>query len=214
MSLTGSFDAVSSFYDPLSRLVFGKALIRSQTCFLNLVPQYAHVLIIGGGTGWIIEELLSKKPSVFITYVEASVKMLEKSKERFSNSPFKDQITFILGTHLTIREEEKYQVVITNFFLDLFQQATLPSIMNPIYKALDKDGLWFFSDFSLRSKRTYSFLHKILVRIMYLFFGAFCKIEGNQLPNFDKAFQDFDLKEVAGLYFYTDLVQAKVFIKK
>jgi hypothetical protein len=42
------------FYDRLSRMVYGRALINAQVYLLQYVPAGASVLIAGGGTGWIL----------------------------------------------------------------------------------------------------------------------------------------------------------------
>ena len=48
------FDKLTPYYDLLTRLVFGKAIINSQEQFLSLVRSGSRVLVVGGGTGKIL----------------------------------------------------------------------------------------------------------------------------------------------------------------
>jgi spermidine synthase len=81
--MAGNYDNSASFYDGLSRLVFGRTLIAAQVAFLSSIPKNAKVLIIGGGTGWILEEITRLYPSgLTITYVEISANMMALSQKR------------------------------------------------------------------------------------------------------------------------------------
>ena len=71
--MASNYDNSAAFYDQLSQMVFGKALIRAQLYLLQQVPPNSTVLIVGGGTGWILEELSNIHYSgLAITYVEIS----------------------------------------------------------------------------------------------------------------------------------------------
>ncbi|HEY9047693.1 MAG TPA: class I SAM-dependent methyltransferase, partial [Ohtaekwangia sp.] len=70
-----SFDSIAPVYDMLSRIVFGRSMVKSQRHFLKYIPAEASVLILGGGTGWIIQELFAVNNTCTIVYVEASQKM-------------------------------------------------------------------------------------------------------------------------------------------
>jgi tRNA (cmo5U34)-methyltransferase len=49
------FDRLAPFYDSLARLIIGKGIKQSQLHFLNhLRGQNQGVLVLGGGTGWIL----------------------------------------------------------------------------------------------------------------------------------------------------------------
>jgi ubiquinone/menaquinone biosynthesis C-methylase UbiE len=86
--LPSNYDNSAWFYDRLSRIILGKALIRAQTTFLPYLSlPNSKVLIAGGGTGWILEEIAKVHPSgLHITYVELSEKMMAlctKKKRRW-----------------------------------------------------------------------------------------------------------------------------------
>ena len=51
------FNTVARPYDFISRLVFGDSLVEAQTSLLHYIPSNSQILIVGGGTGWILEEI-------------------------------------------------------------------------------------------------------------------------------------------------------------
>src|SRR5689334_3514018 len=55
--MPNNYNSVAFFYDSLNRIVFGNSTIRSQVWLLQQIPANASILVIGGGTGWILEKL-------------------------------------------------------------------------------------------------------------------------------------------------------------
>ena len=120
--MQNDFNFVASFYDQLARVIFGKAIQESQTWLLPFIPERATVLIIGGGTGWLLTEMLQHAKPASIVYLEASGKMLERSQKRYA-SGHKNPNTVVelrLGTEADLKPEETFNVIFTPFLLDLF----------------------------------------------------------------------------------------------
>ena len=128
MKTNAGFDFLAPVYDWIARLVFGKAITDSQTFFLNRIPQQADVLILGGGTGWLLEKISEQNKSCRIVYVDLSQQMIEKSKLRTT----KDEVSFVQGTISDVPMDAKFDVVITNFYLDLFSDRKLELILEQI----------------------------------------------------------------------------------
>ena len=112
------FDTIAFAYDHLKRLVFGKALDKAQIALIPYIPSQARILIIGGGTGQIITDILERKPVKQITYVELSAKMLQAAKNRVSSRKI-DNVQFFRGTADFLKEQSAFDVIITPFVLDL-----------------------------------------------------------------------------------------------
>ena len=75
--MPNNYDAAAWFYDGLSRLVFGDALVRAQRFLVEHIAAESKLLIVGGGTGWILEEIALMQPaSLKIINVEISEKMM------------------------------------------------------------------------------------------------------------------------------------------
>jgi tRNA (cmo5U34)-methyltransferase len=210
-----NFDKVAPFYDGLSRLVFGNALRRAQGAHLKVIPEEAHVLLIGGGSGWLLEQLLLQKPNNKVTYLEASTKMFQLARQRLARNPGIAQaaVTFRVGTEGDLLPGETFDVIITPFLLDLFPDERLQHLMNRLYLALVPGGLWLFSDFWLVQSPAPRW-QQLLLKSMYAFFGLLSKVQATTLPDFQQHFARLAVHEEQSQQFYKGMVQAKVYRKK
>ena len=99
------FDRVAWCYDVLAGLVFGPAQRRAQQAALVGLPAGApHVLILGGGTGWVLLEVLRCRPQATVLYLEASPKMLTRASTRLARvcPAATTQIEFRHGTQAAL----------------------------------------------------------------------------------------------------------------
>jgi ubiquinone/menaquinone biosynthesis C-methylase UbiE len=183
------FNRIASVYDVLVKLVFGGKLKEAQLTFLHAIPENSYVLIIGGGTGWFLEELITRKPSCHVCYVEASERMVRLSKRKISSQ----QIEFIVGTEKSLSVDKAFDVVITNFFLDLFSPAHLDEVVGTLRKHLRPDGYWLATDFV----QTKKLKHIVLLRVMYLFFKMVSNIDADRLSDWQSVLRAHDILENA-----------------
>lgn len=187
-----NFDSVAWCYDFLAYIIFGNKIRRSQTVLFDQLCENDRVLILGGGTGWIINEILRSKKVARIDYIELSEKMLQKAK---SIIPLhKDVvINFINGDEESIPGSETYDVVIACYFFDLFQTNRLKYVITRTVNSLKAEGKLLVADFNISSSSP--LLHKVLVRIMYLFFSVTCRIEARGLIDMGTVLSDYDLSK-------------------
>jgi ubiquinone/menaquinone biosynthesis C-methylase UbiE len=193
------------FYDELSRLVYGRALINAQVYLLQFIPAKANVLIVGGGTGGILDELSRVHPSgLKITYVEVASKMMARSKKRNTGS---NRVVFINDAIENVSLPADFDVVITPFLFDSFSELTLDKVFDHIHAALKPKGLWLYADFRLTEKWWQQFLLKLMLK----FFKIICNIEASRLPDIEKRFEQHHYKIIAQQTFFYDFVIAKVY---
>lgn len=217
--LTASFDTIAPVYDPLARLVFGRSIVQAQTCFLDTVPPGARVLIIGGGTGWILTELLQKQAIAHIDYVEASARMISLAQQKYRNFKKKHAIShsatvkFIQGTEHNVPSETLYDVIITFFVLDMYHNEALRNITQKLYDKLISGGIWLFADFKTNQKRVQRWWHQALVNLMFLFFRLTCNLQNRKLPDYDQAFSQLPLFREKTKTFFRQLMVSEVYRK-
>lgn len=168
------FDWLSPVYDFLARLIYGSSIQNSQSYLLKDLRAGASVLIMGGGTGWILNEIHRRQPSVTITFVDTSIGMIQRAKRRSGNIP---GITFIHGNvhHVPAK---KFDVIILPFFLDMFSQ-NLKKEVEAICEMSCKDTQWLITDFISTGKAW----QNVLLFVMYRFFRIACSIEATHLPD-------------------------------
>jgi ubiquinone/menaquinone biosynthesis C-methylase UbiE len=131
--MPSNYDNSAVFYDRLSRVVFGQALISSQVYLLPFIPPNASVLIVGGGTGWILEEIAKTYPSgLSITYVEISAKMNALAQKRNTAN---NQVIFVNKPIEAVADSDSYDVIITSFLFDNFSETTLATVFAHLHNA-------------------------------------------------------------------------------
>ncbi|MET1055767.1 MAG: class I SAM-dependent methyltransferase [Pedobacter sp.] len=194
--MQNNYDPIARYYDVLSRLVYFRAQLKAQTSQLPLIPANSKILIAGGGTGWILEEISKLQPSgLDITYVEISAKMLELSKKRnvrdnmitYVHAAAEDLNPAILPK--TPNLNAPYDVIITAFLFDNFSKDKISFVFNKFHNALRSEGLWLFSDFYY-TEATGKRWQKYLLKAMYFFFRQISNIETSMLINTEHHFEE------------------------
>lgn len=202
--MAANFNNSAWFYDRLSRLVYGKALVNAQVYLLRFIPAGSSVLIVGGGTGWILQKLAKIHPSgLAITYVEIAPAMMALSKKKDTGQ---NHVTFINDAIENVRLETKFDVVATPFLFDNFTAETTRKVFNHIYPSLKPGGLWLNADFQLSGK----WWQKVMLQSMFWFFQTVCNIEGRHLPDVGALFKANNLNIQTQKTFYGDFILSQV----
>lgn len=209
MNSLNSFNWLAGSYDLLVKMVFGGSLDKAQVVYLKDIPQGANVLILGGGTGYILMMLLKINPSCKVWYIEASTAMIKRAKKRASVIPEGVEVYFIHGTENSIPGQIKFDIVITNFFLDLFSPSTLESVIQKIKLSLVRHGKWFVCDFVTQNK----FWQTVLLNLMYFFFKHTCSIESTKLPPWELKLKNAGLREMKSKMFLRSFVKSTVYLR-
>jgi len=208
--MKGNYNNIAPYYDRLSRVIFGKAIVNVQRYLVDFIKANSTILIVGGGTGWILEEITKKHPEgLHITYIEISEKMVELSRERDFG---KNEVIFINKPIQEAVLSRQFNFVITPFFLDNFSDETTRNIFKKIHHVVTGDGLWLFADFRVTEKN--QLWQMPLLKIMYIFFRTVCNIEAHRLPDTDTLFKQYSYKKIASKAFFHDFICADVFIKQ
>lgn len=201
------FDRIAPFYDLLARLVFGKSIRRCQLEYLNKIQSGSNVLILGGGTGWILSELTKINPACRVYYLEASEKMLEIAKARFDVS-HSNQIVFTHGTETNLDQISniRFDSVITNFYLDLFETAELASVLRRIKMVITPESQLLISEFVDRR-----WWQRVLLFLMYQFFSWTCSVEAKSLPQWEDQLRINGFAEHSSRWFYFGFIKSCLF---
>ena len=206
--MRSGFDLLASSYDSLAYLIFGRSIRISQCAFINEIDDEANILILGGGTGWILNEIFEKKPKVRITFVDNSSAMIDKAKSTVKKQ-WIDNVNFIQGTYHSMILRKKYNVIFTAFFLDMFPQDELEKLMHDISNLHEEKGVWLFTDFKI----TNNVFQQLLLKVMYLFFVLTCKIEAKGLSDFEAAFHKNQYRLKTSKLFFRGMIESKVYYR-
>ncbi|TDO23047.1 class I SAM-dependent methyltransferase [Pedobacter duraquae] len=205
-----NYDAIARNYDMLSRMVFFKSQVKAQIAQIKFIPSRSNILIVGGGTGWILEEI-SKVcgEGLKITYVEISEKMIRLASKRsakgnileFVNLPIEDFI-----------DDCRYDVVITAFLFDNFKEERIQQVFSKLNHMLKPSGLWLFSDFD-NPENGGSKWQEWLLSTMYYFFGKIAHVEATTLIPMQPYFIAKNYKPLDIQTYYQGFIKAIVYKK-
>jgi len=205
--MSANYNNSAWFYDSLARLVYGRALVNAQVYLLQHIPANSHVLIVGGGTGWILEELASIYPSgLSITYVEIAPAMVALSQKRNVGG---NDVTFINDAIENVTLLPDFDVVVTPFLFDNFTEETLHKVFNGISNLLKNGGIWLNCDFRLTGK----WWQWVLLKSMFVFFRLVCGIEASRLPGIERCFEDGRYSVVEEKIFFGRFIGSTVYKK-
>lgn len=205
--MAANFNNSAWFYDRLARLVYGRALVNAQVYLLQHIPANSKILIVGGGTGWILEEITRLYPmGLSITYVEVADKMMSLSKKRNTGG---NKVVFVNEAIQNAGLIPYFDVAFTPFLLDNFTEDNLDNIFGSINRMLKKDGLWLNASFKLTGK----WWQWALLKTMFVFFKIICGIEASKLPDISQRFTDKGYTLIEQKGFFGDFIGARVYKK-
>jgi ubiquinone/menaquinone biosynthesis C-methylase UbiE len=208
--MKNNYDRVAWFYDLLGKVVFGNALAKSESSLVPFIPKNAAILIIGGGTGSILEHIAKQHSSgISITYVEVSEKMVRKAKRRRIG---KNRVEFVVAAIEDYQTTSKFDAVITSFLFDNFKQEKAEHVFNALHQMLVPKGTWLFTDFYIGNKQQEKW--KVgLLKSMYFFFKLFFEIETDQLPEMRSLFKNAGYRQIFSEFHFHKFIHSLVYQK-
>jgi len=207
--MAANYDHIARIYDALSRIVFGQSIVKAQVCLIPHIKPGSKILIVGGGTGWIIERITeSQSAGLVIDYVESSQQMIRLSQKRKAGS---NTIHIIHAPIESFPLAHDYDVIFTPFLFDNFTEAKIQMIFDKLNDSLKGDGIWLFADFVVDGDSPT--WQKLLLRIMYIFFRATGRIETQHLVKMDSYFSS-GYHSTYERYYYAHFIRSVVYRKE
>src|SRR5687767_4231553 len=199
------YNLIAPFYDDLAGFVYGQPLFDAQTFYFSEIPDGGKVLILGGGSGWILPFLFRQKPNVQVSYVEASEKMIELAKTR--NCPV-DRVQFILGTEASIPFNFQFDAIILNFYVDGFSFNQLPSRLQLINTHMKTNAVWVVTDFVDTGRPN----HRLILWLTHVFFRILIKHPNKRLVEWWKVFEQCGLKKKKEKLWKSGLIKSALYM--
>lgn len=198
-----SYDRLAKHYDFLSRLVFYKSQVRAQTEQLGYIKSCKRVLIVGGGTGWILNDLNVFTTPMVITFVETSAKMIALAKKIKTHH----ETEFIHQDIENYQPNQQFDAVLTPFLFDNFNEEKAKKVFEHITSMLIENAFWLYTDFKLDGK----LWKKYLLKIMHLFFQLIRVVKVDSLPKMNDHFNQSQFLLIKEKYYYGGFIAAKVY---
>ena len=205
---TNNYDFIAPWYDRLSRLVFFRSQVNAQKEQLSFIENHKSILIVGGGTGWILEEIAKLYQDLQITYVESSENMIELAKQKKYG---KNTVDFVSVPIENFTDIMLFDVILTGFLFDNFKNDRAELVFLELDKKLKKKGFWLFSDFTDHHKKNH--WQNLLLKLMYFFFDKVARVEAKGLVNMHPHFMEYGYQAVQKKYYYKSFIKAVVYRK-
>ena len=140
-----AYDRLSSLYDVLSHLYSGGKIRALKAAQSSEIRAGDRILFAGVGTGE--EAALVAQSDVKVTLLDTSPLMLERAARRF-------QAAGVQGIEVIccdVRDHGRnayYDIVISNFFLNIFSESTMKEVMGHLARMARSGGKVLIGDFS------------------------------------------------------------------
>lgn len=209
--MINNYDKIANYYDRLSRLVFFKSQVNAQINQLKYIPENSRVLIVGGGTGWILEELAKVHPAgLHIVYVEISAKMIALSKVRNVGA---NTVEFVNMGIEDFSSSLSFDVIFSPFLFDNFSERRAWLIFEQLDDLLKEGGHWFFVDFSLNGEKG-KWWKSIFLQVMYVFFKLIRIVEASELIDMEPYFKRANYRITDSQFYYGGFIRALIYHKE
>jgi ubiquinone/menaquinone biosynthesis C-methylase UbiE len=209
--VSNNYDSIARYYDRLHHLFYGQSEINAQIELLDYIRPGDRVLIVGGGTGWILDKMSAVYSSgLHITYIESSVKMMELSKKRDCRQ---NNVSFVLGQVEEWTGDGAYDCILTGFFFDNFTAEHSGQIVRSLTPSLKKDGYWLDADFYYPKGRG-KLWQAILLKSMYVSARLICGVEAKRLPDMELIFTTAGYRLVNSFLHYQRFIRSVVYRRR
>ncbi len=182
--MENGYDWLAPIYDRLAQLVFGQRLQIAQAQHLHHLSPGSKVVIVGGGSGSILDVIAKLPvPPGTIYYIDSSPRMIALAKQRLAvgnDAASAQSVHFIDASADRWQPPEPVDALLTPFFLDCFDGVRLAQMLDHLHQWLRPDGLWLVTDF-IKSDRI---IHRITMAAMFAFFRFTTALQSRQLENY------------------------------
>jgi hypothetical protein len=179
-----SFDRLARVYRWMEYFIFGPYLQQCRKLRVQEMVGRHRGLVYGDGDGRFLAELARRIPDLQVAAVEASQKMLRQAGRRL---PSGAQVRLVhadaLGCDPAAFPEAPFDLIVTHFFLDCFDEAEISSLVSRVNAAAEDEALWVVSDFAIPSRPGARLAGTLVVRGLYLAFALLTGLKARRLPD-------------------------------
>ena len=206
-----NYDRVANYYDRIHHLFYGQAETHAQVELLDYVRPGDRLLIVGGGTGWILEKIAVVFPGgLAITYIESSVRMMALTKTRNWGE---NTVTFVSGVvEDWVYSGAEFDCILTGFFFDNFREEQAVRIVEQLSGCLKNGGVWLEADFYYPRGRG-KLWQAILLWLMYVSARLICGVEAKRLPDMERIFTERGYRLMFISFHYQRFIRSVVYRK-
>lgn len=188
-----NYKFVGHFYDFLSNIYSGKSIQHCKVAMLDHLKPGDKVLFAGVGHG--IDAVYAAKRGAEVTVVDLSETMLRKFQRNLEKNGVKIHIRQVHSDILQFQEFERYDMVVANFFLNVFQRDMMLKVLQHLIKLGKPGAKVVVGDFSYPTGNVLSRAFKVLYWYGAVgFFWIFTKNAFHNIYNYPETMRQLGLE--------------------
>jgi cyclopropane fatty-acyl-phospholipid synthase-like methyltransferase len=184
MNAPARFGRLACAYRWMEYFSFGPYLKQCRELRISEMAACQRALVFGDGDGRFLAELARHFPKMPVTAVDASREMLRQTEQRL---PSEAHVRLVHADALECEpagfSEAPFDLVVSHFFFDCFDEEELASLLTSTNAAVDDSAIWVVSDFAIPQRIVARQLGMRIVHGLYLAFGLLTGLRTRRLPN-------------------------------
>jgi len=189
-----NFDALAPHYRWIEAITFGPLLQWCRTAFLTEMLTSRRALVLGDGNGRFLADLLAANSRVVVDAIDISPAMVRLARQRIRAS---ERVWFHMAdARLASFPHARYDLIVTNFFLDCFGPRDLERLIPALADALEPGGQWVVGDFRLPAHGWPRIGGRAALAVMYAFFQMATRLPAQKLVDPDPLLRSAGLRLV------------------
>jgi len=178
-----NFDRLAPCYHWLEPMFAGGLMQRCRTTFLARTKHCRRALLAGEGTGKFLAELLRNNPGIEVVCVEQCAGMIEQMQRRLAREQL--DAARVEFKRMDILDwtppAEKFDLVVTNFFLDCFRAGQLQQLVPLLAAGATDDAVWLLADFRVPERGWRRWRAEIILAALYAGFKLTTSLAAGRL---------------------------------
>jgi ubiquinone/menaquinone biosynthesis C-methylase UbiE len=184
MSRPARFGRLALAYRWMEYFSFGPYLQQCRMLRIEEMTACRRALVYGDGDGRFLAELVGSARGMQIVAVDASSEMLRQATKRLpSEARARLMQADALTCEVSAFPEAPFDLVVSHFFLDCFDEEELSTLLARVNAAAGKGAMWVVSDFAIPQRPVARQLGRLVVGGLYLAFGLLTGLRTRRLPD-------------------------------
>jgi ubiquinone/menaquinone biosynthesis C-methylase UbiE len=139
-----SYELISSIYERLNVIFTGGQNLATRLSQIEDMHAGQRVLYVGVGPGE--EALEAARRGIQVTCVDLSPSMIEIVRQRFEQAGLPGE--FVCADIMEYQPEEPFDVVVSNFFLNIFSRPVMLQMLSRLVSLIRPGGDFMLADFA------------------------------------------------------------------
>ncbi len=210
------YGRLAGVYRWLEYAAFGRTLQKAREAGLDRLAGAKHILVLGAGDGRVLPPLLDTLPEAMIDSIDCEPEFIERARALIEPHPSAGRVQFLQAdVRLWQPPSERYDAVVTQFFLDCFPEPDLGQIVTKVAGSLRLEGTWLFTDFAIPRDGPYArWRARMIVGALCGFFRWQANHPLRSLPPMDAALEKAGFVSRWDTCFSRGLIRASILMRR